>query len=135
MTGVAAETAPGDNAKRFYAQGIGHHGYQSVELEPGCFRMLFEFRPEKKGAAEPGKMGCGHVEISFFDTRAVAKGAVDVCKALRPPVFKERCGSRQNLPAHVRFALDKIHLCPGQRPSLRPWRSHICGLATPEDKR
>ena len=66
MTGIASESGLGNNAEGFHTKGIGHHGYEAIQLQPGRFWMLFEFGTQEQFTAEPWEMGGWHMVVSGF---------------------------------------------------------------------
>lgn len=66
MAGVAAESAAGDDAEGLFAQGLGHQGHQTIQLQLGGVRMLCQLGPQEQFPAEPGKVGSGILKFSVF---------------------------------------------------------------------
>jgi hypothetical protein len=88
VTGITAKAFAGKDAERLHAQGVRYLGYQPVEFQVGCLRVLLELRPQEDIATESRQMVCGHGEVAGPGALAVAQRTIYIDIALRPPAAK-----------------------------------------------
>jgi len=90
--------------------------------------VFFKFGSQQHFTAQPGEVLGGHAKIALFGIFPVAKRAVDLLVAIRPPATEYGACTGDDDVLHMGLSLRECHFRPGQPLSVGAGWPHGLGI-------